>query len=374
MQLFRHLDRSRFEPRLYCLNGAGELIDQVRALGIEVFNGHIHGSLISPAVAAGIVRFARAFRRDRIDVVHTFLPRGELVGAVAGWLARVPVVVCSKRGCHYRHGTEAIGVRIANRLADRVLANARAVQDFVAADEGCRQEKMVVIENGIETRRFVPVTDPRPYRTRLGLNPDTPVVGTITRARVRKGYEEFLRATAEVRRTRPDTQVVVVGEKTREEAPHQLIAELGLTDHLHLLGLRTDIPDVLAAFDIFVLSSHDEGMSNAIMEAMAVGKPVVATDVGGTAEMVEAGASGLLVPPREVAPLADAIGALLDNPVRAARMGSRGRQIIEERFSLEVMVSRVQSLYETLWATKRGALQAMPSAGLGESIKRETLG
>lgn len=371
MQLFAHLDRSRFEPSLYLLREHGELVQRVRDLGVPVLDGKIKGSLFSAATFAGIARFAREFRRNRVDVVHTYLPRGELVGAVAGRLAGVPIIVCGKRGCHYRRRAEAVGCRIGNGLATRVLANAKAVKDFVAEDEGCPPEKIVVIENGVDAERFAPVADRRAAKQRLGLDPDAPVVGTITRARVRKGYEEFLRASADIRRVHPRTQVVVVGQDTVEQAPRELIASLGFGPDLHLLGLRSDIPDVLAAFDVFVLSSHDEGMSNAVMEAMSVGRPIVATDVGGAPEMIEEGVSGLLVPPKVVEPLARAMQRMLDDPAAAEEMGRAARRTVEERFSIEVMVERVSRLYEALWRERLGGKRAAGVSHQGESIERE---
>jgi len=373
MQLFQLLDRTRFDPSLYLLREHGELIDEVRALNVPVRTGHMNGSLLSPALATAIARFAQAFRRQGVDIVHTYLPRGELVGSVAGRLAGVPIVLCGKRGCHYRRGAEAVGCRIANRLATRVLANAQAVKDFVADDEACAREKIVVIENGVDAHRFAPVHDTRPYKIKLGLDPNVPAVGTITRARVRKGYEEFLRASADVRRAHPHTQVVVVGQDTVEQAPRELIASLGLSDDIHLLGLRNDIPDVLGALDVFVLSSHDEGMSNAIMEAMSVARPIVATDVGGAPEMIRHGVSGLLVPPKVVEPLAQAMQRMLDDPAGASEMGRAARHTVEARFSIEVMVSRVAALYETLWKERRGG---RPPAGFSvgdDSIHRGTI-
>ncbi|GIW39869.1 MAG: glycosyl transferase [Candidatus Binatia bacterium] len=352
VQLFERLDRTRFRPSLHCLWRRGELIGRVESLGVPVFECGLSGSLLSPATALAVVRLARLFRRERVDIVHTFLPRGEFVGSLAARLARVPVLLCGKRGCHYRRGAEAVGCRVANYLADVVVANARAVRDFVSADENCPLEKIVVIENGVDTRRFAPVEDARPFKARLGLDPERPVVGTVTRARVRKGYEEFLRAAAEVARSRPEVQVVVVGQDTKEKVPWALVRELDLERRLFLLGTRTDMPEVLAAFDIFVLSSHDEGMSNAIMEAMAAGKPVVATNVGGAPELIEEGVSGLLVPPREVPPLAAAILRVLENPDLASRLGRAARHAMERGFSLERMVERVERLYETLWEAK----------------------
>src|SRR5207245_1599828 len=127
-----------------------------------------------------------------------------------------------------------------------------------------------------------------------------------------------------------------------------------------LLGRRSDMPEVLAAFDLFVLSSHDEGMSNAILEAMAMEKPVVATDVGGTCEVVRHGHSGLLVPPKDPQALALAIADILSQPMRAADMGRLGRRIVEERFSARAMVRQMEHLYGAL-AALHGLAVARPA-------------
>src|SRR5262249_18966084 len=160
-----------------------------------------------------------------------------------------------------------------------------------------------------------------PFKARLGLAEDRRVVGIVTRMRVRKGVEEFIRAIGTVRAAHPRVHAVIVGEVSLDDTLQALVAELDLRDHLTLLGRRSDMPEVFSAFEVFVLSSHDEGMSNAILEAMAMEKPVVATDVGDTGEVVRHGHSGLLVPPKDPHPLAVAISTLLSQPARAADIG-----------------------------------------------------
>jgi glycosyltransferase involved in cell wall biosynthesis len=209
-------------------------------------------------------------------------------------------------------------------------------------------EKMVVIPSGIDTDRFAPLPS-ADYKARLGLSPDRLVVGVVTRMRVRKGVEEFLRAMAKVRERIPAACAVMVGEVELDASLAALVRDLGLDGHLHLLGPRSDMPEVLSAMDLFVLSSHDEGMSNAILEAMAMQKPVVATDVGGTAEVVQAGRTGILVPPKDPAPLAEAIAQLLIAPGdTVAAMGARARAVAVERFSARTMVRQMEELYAHL--------------------------
>jgi glycosyltransferase involved in cell wall biosynthesis len=343
------------------LTGRGTLLETARATGVPVLDGGVRGGFRSPSTVLSVIKLARLMRRAHADIVHNYLLRANVLGAMAARLARVPIVLSSKRGCHERRGFELAGARISNRLADRVTANAEAVREFVHENEGCPKEKMVVIPSGVDTDRFQPLA-PGNYKARLGLDPEGPVIGIVTRMRVRKGVEEFLQAMTAVRERFPRAQAVIVGEVSLDDDLQRLVASNGLAGSLHLLGRRSDIPEVLAAFDLFVLSSHDEGMSNAILEAMAMELPVVATDVGGTGEVVRHGASGLLVPPKRPEPLAAAICEVLSNGGRARDMGELGRQIVVERFSARAMVRQMERLYGELLRERgiRVPLQSAP--------------
>jgi L-malate glycosyltransferase len=347
VQVFRLLDRSRFEPVLYCMTGRGALLEEVRELGVPVVDGAMSDGFGVVQFTRGAVRLAHFLRRERFDVVHNYLLRANIVGSIGARMAGVPVVLCSKRGCHERKGKELVAVRIANWLAHGVMTNAEAVCEFVHANEGCPKEKMFVIPSGVDTSRFRPL-GPGDHKLRLGLDPQRPVVGVVTRMRVRKGVDEFLRAMIAVRARFPGTQAVIVGEVDLDDSLRAVVAEGGLEEDLHLLGRRHDMPEVFASFDVFVLSSHDEGMSNAILEAMAMELPVVATDVGGTGEVVAEGETGLLVPPRNPAPLAEAIAAMLAQPERRVSMGRLGRKVVDDRFSAAAMVRQMEDLYAAM--------------------------
>ncbi|MBI1814313.1 MAG: glycosyltransferase [Deltaproteobacteria bacterium] len=356
LQVLRLLDQRRFDPILYCLTGEGALLDAVRAHGVRVIDGGLRKHFNGVPALRAILRMARVLRRERVDLVHNYLLRANAIGSLAARLARVPVTLVSKRGCHERHGVELAGARLGNWLANCVTVNANAVRDFVHENERCPREKMVMIPSGVDTDRFRPLAA-GDHKTRLGLDPQRPVVGIVTRMRVRKGVEEFLRAMIKVRERLPAAQAVIVGEVELDDELRAVVAQGGLTAHLHLLGRRTDIPEVLSAFDLFVLSSHDEGMSNAILEAMAMEKPVVATDVGGTGEVVRHGHTGLLVPPKDPVPLAAAIAELLASGDRAVEMGRLGRRVVEERFSAHAMVRQMEDLYVKL-LQQRGVVVA----------------
>ncbi len=356
IQVLRLLDRERFEPILCCLTGQGALLDVARATGTTVIAGGL-GGLKSPRALAALARLSGFMRREHIDVVHNYLLRANVIGTLAARAARVPVVLTSKRGCHERHGLEMAGARLSNRLADCVTANAEAVRDFVHGHEGCPLEKMVVIPSGIDTERFAPLA-PGDYKARLGVPADAVVVGSLTRMRVRKGVEELLRAMAQICATRPDVHLVVAGDVELDDELRTLVAQAALGDRLHLLGRRSDVPEVLSAMDVFVLSSHDEGMSNAILEAMAMERAVVATDVGGTGEVVSEGITGHLVPARDAAALARGIERVLDDGARGRAMGVRGRQVVVDRFSARAMVRQMEALYTQLLTAREAGQPA----------------
>src|SRR5262245_45332625 len=187
MQVFRLLDRARFAPSLYCLSGRGNLMETVRDVGVPVHNGSFSGLKSARGVSA-VIELTQFIRRERFDIVHNYLLRANVVGSIAARLAAVPVVMCSKRGCHWRRGLELVGARLSNRLADRVTTNANAVREFVHENEKCPTDKMVVIPSGVDTDRFQSPASGE-FKSRLGLDPHRPVVGIVTRMRVRKGIE-----------------------------------------------------------------------------------------------------------------------------------------------------------------------------------------
>ena len=347
VQVLKLLDRSRFDPVLYCLSGEGVLLENVRQAGVTVVTPGAGRSYRGPDLVSRVAALTRSLRQQKPDIVHPYLLRANFVGSISARLARVPKLMVSKRGCHWRKGLELIGAKVGNALADRIMVNAEAVREFVHANEGCAMDDMVVIPSGVDTDRFRPL-DGDGFKARLGLPPEHRIVGIVTRMRVRKGVEEFIRAMGQVRRTHPDAHAVIVGEVELDDDLQALVRDLHLDDHLTLLGRRADMPEVYSAFDIFVLSSHDEGMSNAILEAMSVEKPVVATDVGGTGEVVRHQQSGLLVPPKDPEALALAIAQVLADPAQAQAMGKLGRRIVEESFSARSMVRSMERFYVEL--------------------------
>jgi glycosyltransferase involved in cell wall biosynthesis len=189
-------------------------------------------------------------------------------------------------------------------------------------------------------------------RKELGLPPEGPIIGTVGRLVPIKGHTWLVRAVARVLVEFPQTCVVLVGDGPLLGELKDLAAELGISPHVVFLGTRHDIPECLAVLDLFVLPSLNEGMGRALLEAMAVGCPVVATRVGGIPDIVADGTTGLLVPPRDDRALAEAILTLLWDPSRRAAYGEAARRHVDGRFDVETMVRNIERLYDEVWQDK----------------------
>ena len=285
----------------------------------------------------------RIMRRASPRVVHTHSWGTLCEGYVAARLAGVPVLI------HGEHGT--LETRRLNRLVqrwvwrrvDQVLAVSSLLARRMAATIGFPVDRIRVIRNGVDLDRFGTLGRTEARRV-LGLDPSALLVGTVGRLVPVKDHATLLYAAVHLGSRGLRCEVVIAGDGPLREATTTLAGELGL-GRTHLLGHRPDVERVLAALDVFVLPSRSEGLSNTILEAMASGLPVVATRVGGAEELVEEGATGLLVPPGEPAALADALGRLLVAPDLRRVMGAAGRRRAGREFALAGMIREYQELY-----------------------------
>jgi len=357
LQVFRFLDRSRFRPLLFVLRDGGDLLATAREAGVETRTFGIGGSLRSPADFAGLVRITKALRDVRPGVVHGYLLRGNFYAAAAGRLASVPVVVTSKRGLHEPAGAaERLAVTVSNRLSDTVTGNSGQVLDFTREVEGRLRTPMVMIPSGIDTERFDPDRVGKDaasrLRAELGIG-SAPLVGTAITFRPRKGFRMLFEAMAEVRRSVPDARLLVAGASEMPEEPAALAASLGLDGSIHLLGRRGDMPEVLSALDVFVLPSESEGMSNAILEAMAMRLPVVATAVGGAPEVIGEGTNGFLVDYPDSHAMAVKVARLLGDAGARRTVGLRARERVVGDYSAASMVRQIENLYVELLSGRR---------------------
>lgn len=340
----RSMDRSRFEPVVAVLHLDGDHLEDLEAAGVRPVVFDIGGRMIRPNTAWQLARIVRFVRSERIAAIHAQDVYTNVLGVLAARLARVPVIVTRVDLGHHLVGYRRPLLEVASRRADRVLVNALCIRDL-AMREGVEADRVAVVRNGVdledldrEARRPPEHPVPEPGAFVCIANMHHPV----------KGQADLLVAMREVLRTRPEAALVLIGEGVRRPLLERQARRLGIADRCHFLGHRRDAPALLASAVAGVSASHAEGISNAILEAMAMRLPVVATRVGGTPEIVRDGQDGLLVPPGAPAAMARGMLALLRDPALRRRMGERGRRIVEEEFGLAQMRLSYDALYQDL--------------------------
>jgi glycosyltransferase involved in cell wall biosynthesis len=344
-RLLARMDRDRYALTVACLYGGdGPIANEIRAMGIPVLDL----GMASKWRWDALWRLCRLLRRRRPTILHTWMFHANIPGRVLGRLTGVPIVISGERTM----GMESRWRYWLNRLTapatDRVTCVSQQVADFAVNHVGIPQDKVVVIPNGIEVPDVEQPPGGRHARIELGLPTDQAVVGTVARLDPVKRLDVLLQAL----RSLPDVYAVIIGDGPDRARLVTLSEGLELTGRVHFPGQQRDVWPWLAAMDVFALPSDWEGMSNALLEAMAAGLPVVATAVGGTLDVVVEGVNGFLVPPRDPNALAQAITRLLDDPDLRQRMGQAGRERVLQHFSVEQMVERTQNLYEQLLDAK----------------------
>jgi glycosyltransferase involved in cell wall biosynthesis len=313
--------------------------------------------------ACALLALWRLLRRERPAIVHTHTSKAGAVGRLAAWLARVPVVIHTPHG-HIFYGYYGTVASAIFRLLERLLAK---ITDRIVTltDRGAQEhvrygiagaEKFATIHSGIDLAHFRSVqVDPAVKRKELGLPPEGLIVGTVGRLVPIKGLEWLLKAASRVLAEFPQACFVIIGDGPMLGELMQLTSKLGIGLRMVFVGAREDVPECLAALDLFVLPSLNEGMGRVLLEAMAVGCPVVATRVGGIPDIVADGTTGLLVPPRDDRALAEAILTLLRDRSRRAAYGEAARRHVDGRFDVETMVRNIERLYDEVWQKKHPA-------------------
>jgi len=310
---------------------------------------------LDPAAWARLERF---LRRERVDVLHTHKIGSNLWGAFVAGVARVPVLVAHEHTWSYEGQPlrRFLDREVIARRADRFLAVSRADQRRMTEVEGIDPARTGFIPIGITSS--IPSLGGHDIRAELGLGVDMPVIGSVGILRPQKAYDVLIRAIALVVAKRPDVQLLIVGDGPERERLERLIGELGLREHVRILGMRADVPDILRAVDLAACSSNFEGSPLSVMEYMDMSLPIAATAVGGIPDLIESGVHGLLVPPRDPGALAGALEELLGDRARARAMGERARARRRAEFDLGVVITRIEELYCELLARRGIAVPA----------------
>lgn len=363
LMLMLGLPKGEFAPYLFTLETRGPLLDLVKSASIPIIDG---GYDSQAANFLKILQLLRAslrlwslLRHNKVSVVHGFLPLTNLIAALIGKIANTSLIVTSRRALN-KHQDRVPGWRyvdfLSSHLSHIVTANAEAVRDDTLRREGGNPAKVRVIYNGLDVKHFnKPITHRADVRRALGLNDDQVVIIIVANLIPYKGHSEIIDAMAQLLPRFPDIRLLVVGQdRGIGTALKRQADSSGVARAIEWLGLREDIPDLLASADIYVSASHEEGFSNALLEAMGAGKPVVATNVGGTPEMLAQGELGLLVEPADADGLAKALAELISNPVMRLRLGKMAANRVAAQYSVDKMVEQYLLLYRSVRLIKDG--------------------
>ena len=341
VNIVENLDRARYRS-VICLLKDGWLAAQLRQRGFE--------TIMIPQRAghdpAWVYKCIGLIRQKQIDMLHTHEFGMSTYGSLASWFTRVPMIATV-------HGKAYYGERWRRRMAYRIVAR-RAVQMVAVAEDirrflidrvGATPAKVRTIYNGVGAKAVCSAEEGARVRRELGIPEATPVIGTIANLYPVKGHTYLLKAAAEVAKVVPQAVWLLAGRGHLLGQLQDEACRLGIAERVRFLGFRDDPAALLQALDLFVLPSLSEGLSVAVLEAMAAGKPVVATDVGGNREVIVDRRTGFLVPARDPSALAARTMTLLTDKRLADLYGMNGKARIRQEFSLERMVSAYEQLY-----------------------------
>ena len=341
-----------YDAGIACLFEEGALGREVRSNGIPLVCLNL-----PPRWGVGtMVALFRWMRSARVDVLHTYLFGFHLFAGLPARLLRVPVIFSSRREIPtWKKRRHRLTENLGNLLVDRVICCSTAVGEWVLQTEKIRPKKLLTIYNGVDVARWKAGGEKSALRSSLGIPPNALVIGAVANFSAAKGYPVLLETAQILLKQCPLAYFLFVGAGPLLEEMREKAGWLDGHDHFVFTGARSDIPDLVAAMDVFVSASVMEGFPNALLEAMAMGKTVVATRVGGIPEMVESGQDGILVPPEDAPALAGAVLALLRDPQTASRLGARAAEKIRRDFTVQRMVDQHENLYLSEWRRQEGS-------------------
>lgn len=357
-RLVTHLDHSRYYPLVCPLQpNDSAIISELREMAIDVIPLNLH-SIFSFKAIQSAWTMRRLVRNKQIQIIQTIHFGSDILGSVFKWFWHDAEVISSRRDMGFNELTwhHRILRRCTNRLPDLVLTNSKTMRDYLASREKIPLSRFKTIYNGVEIAAPLTAAEKATLRESLGLPQDALLLGCIANIQPIKGFEYLIEAAISMIRQGQDIHLVIIGgvEKRKQNLTSYLESLLDrvkreqLEERIHFLGPRKDARSLAAALDCFVLPSLSEGFSNAIIEAMAVGLPVIATAVGGNGEAVVEGETGLLVPPADPEALARAMTLLAGDKELRERMGAAARKRAVERYDIVMMIQAMENLYSSI--------------------------
>ncbi|MGD8376524.1 MAG: glycosyltransferase family 4 protein [Acidobacteriota bacterium] len=356
----QHLDRTRFEPLL--VTGEGGILDaEARRSDVPV---RFLSTLVRPIApardAAALLRLAALFRSIRPDIVHTHSSKAGILGRAAAYLGRVPVIVHTVHGFgfHPRQGRLRRRIFVAAERLVSPLTTHFIVVSEANREEGVRRglfsgSRVTLIRSGVDLARFREATPHRGPLRAAGVPDGAPLVGMVGCLKPQKAPGDFVAVAARVAARNPAAHFALVGDGELRPVVEAAIRTAGLEGRFHLLGWRDDVDGLLKCFDVVAHTSHWEGLPRVFLEALAAGRPVVATGVDGAPDVIQEGVNGHLVEVGDLDGMADRIAGLLADPAARERLGAAGLPAPEE-FEIRGMVAAQERLYRRLWSQVTG--------------------
>lgn len=345
--LCEHLDPSRFRP-IVISPEPGSFVGRMQSRGVDVRVVHLEPLLNLCA----LMRLVRVLSQERVTILQTHGARANFYGRVAGWLAGVPVVISTVHnsiadyeGSGLKRWVYSTALRSTVRWVSRIICVSEAMRQSVIEDDPSTADLAETVHNGVDAVWVKRVGGGEKVRRELGVT-DGPLLVTVARLTEQKGHRDLIEALALLRDQWPQLQCVCVGDGELKIQLEALAADRGLSSMCRFVGSRDDVMEFYAAADVVVQPSHSEGFPFVILEALAMGKPVIATSVNGVPEVIEHLKTGLLVKARDVAGLADAIQSLLEHPERAMQLGNAGRAVVQARFTVDRMVEKTVAVFD----------------------------
>ncbi|MDD4857433.1 MAG: glycosyltransferase [Candidatus Krumholzibacteria bacterium] len=352
LSLLENLSRERFSVSLCLLSGGDVEMEQEAArwaasvyrLGFRRRN--------APLALARLVRY---LRMNRFDVVHAHLPPADVLGRIAGRLAGVNVIVTTEHGKHLWKGRPYLLLEhLLDRATDMRICVSRDILDIRMRRERTPRDKLIYIPNAVDIEALAaPVRDRASVAAEFGWRAEDPLIVTVGRLVAAKDYPALVEAIAVLRRTIPDARCLIVGDGDCRGAIEERIEKLDCGEGVKITGYRRDIPDFLGAADVFVLSSIREGLPVSLLEAMAAGRAIVSTSIGGIPDAISDGRNGLLVPSGDRAALAAALERLVRDPALRAALGRAAAADAGTHFGMKNVAGRIGDLYVELCSRKR---------------------